>query len=256
MKKLILFINGNLGKRILKHLSECDETKIVAIVLNGKNKIDEAYSGEVQEYLQSIDFEGNSYQYSKDLWSEPKFLKDLKDSDYGVSALFGHLFPSRILEAFDGKLINLHPSLLPIGRGSDPVFWSIIEGNPQGATIHIVDEHLDTGGILVQEEIPINTWLTSGQIYDLVNEKLFQLFIEFYPSWSQDSPVLPQIGKTTEHHSSQLKKIRSDLLNKNNDIFNTLNLVQALTYSDNRKMQLRLPNEEIWEVTLQTRKVL
>ncbi len=52
--------------------------------------------------------------------------------------------------------INLHPSLLPVGRGPEPVFWTLRRGERQtGVTIHLMDEGLDTGPILAQETIEV-----------------------------------------------------------------------------------------------------
>lgn len=52
--------------------------------------------------------------------------------------------------------INAHPSLLPKYRGPNPYFWTIKNQEEKtGITLHLVDENLDTGAILAQEEIEI-----------------------------------------------------------------------------------------------------
>ena len=57
--------------------------------------------------------------------------------------------------------INLHPSLLPNYRGLAPQHFPIINGDHKtGVTVHLMDEHVDTGNIIVQKEIPI-----SGDMY-------------------------------------------------------------------------------------------
>ena len=51
------------------------------------------------------------------------------------------------------RIINIHIGFLPWNRGADPNFWSWFDDTPKGVTIHQIDEGIDTGGILVQEEI-------------------------------------------------------------------------------------------------------
>jgi len=51
------------------------------------------------------------------------------------------------------RAINLHPSLLPWNRGAHSNFWSFLEDTPKGVTIHIIDEGIDTGDILLQKKI-------------------------------------------------------------------------------------------------------
>ena len=49
-------------------------------------------------------------------------------------------------------ILNIHPSLLPVGRGPQPVFWTLRRGEPvTGATVHFMDAGLDTGPIAAQE---------------------------------------------------------------------------------------------------------
>ncbi|MEA2583036.1 MAG: methionyl-tRNA formyltransferase [Thermomicrobiales bacterium] len=52
--------------------------------------------------------------------------------------------------------LNVHPSLLPRGRGSDPVFWTLRRGEREtGITIHLMDEGYDSGPILLQERVAV-----------------------------------------------------------------------------------------------------
>ncbi len=52
--------------------------------------------------------------------------------------------------------VNVHPSLLPAGRGPDPLFWSFRRGERRtGVTIHLLNEDLDTGPVVAQEAIDL-----------------------------------------------------------------------------------------------------
>lgn len=73
-----------------------------------------------------------------------------------VVSCFPWRFPQPLLALPRLGCINLHPSLLPVGRGPEPVFWTLRRGERQtGVTVHLMDEGLDTGPILAQETIEV-----------------------------------------------------------------------------------------------------
>ena len=57
------------------------------------------------------------------------------------------------LTKFPRKAVNLHISMLPWNRGASPNLWSFVNGTPKGVTIHIIDEGLDTGDILLLRQV-------------------------------------------------------------------------------------------------------
>ena len=63
--------------------------------------------------------------------------------------------------------LNVHPSLLPKYRGAAPLNWSIIRGETKtGVTIMLMDEGMDSGDILLQQETPLGTAETVGELHD------------------------------------------------------------------------------------------
>lgn len=255
MKKVIVFMNGELGLEILSFLIPRKDTEISAVVINGLSKVTKEYENEVHGIISKMGREIDIFQYSTKLWDNLNFNKHLSGNLYGISVLFGHVFPDSIIKNFDGRLINLHPSLLPIGRGADPIFWSIVGQMPQGASIHRVEKALDAGEIFVQEEIKIESWLNSGQIYDLAMKKLMQLFLEFYPKWDSSTPSTPQFGEGTYHDARELTDFKAKILNSPGNLFEQLNLIQALTYNNDRRARIVLPNKEVWEVSLHLKQI-
>jgi methionyl-tRNA formyltransferase len=77
--------------------------------------------------------------------------------------------------------INLHPSLLPYGRGKHPYYWAINEGTPYGVTIHFIDETVDGGGYIAQREIPHDITDTGESLYRKALIEIVDLFKEVYP---------------------------------------------------------------------------
>jgi methionyl-tRNA formyltransferase len=76
------------------------------------------------------------------------------------------IFPDKLVNSI--KCINVHPGYNPYNRGWFPQVFSIIDKQPIGATIHEIDEYLDHGNIIDQEEIEINSWDTSLDVYNRV----------------------------------------------------------------------------------------
>ena len=69
-------------------------------------------------------------------------------------------FPPAILALPPLGVLNLHPTLLPRGRGPDPLFWTFRERDPEragagGVTVHLMDGGLDSGPIVAQGRVPL-----------------------------------------------------------------------------------------------------
>jgi methionyl-tRNA formyltransferase len=71
-------------------------------------------------------------------------------------ACFSRRIPAAVLRLPRLGCLNLHPSLLPDNRGPDPLFWTFCRGDEEaGVTIHLMDDGLDSGPIVLQETIPM-----------------------------------------------------------------------------------------------------
>ncbi len=78
--------------------------------------------------------------------------------DLGVLADYGQIIPPALLEIPPHGILNVHPSLLPRHRGATPIQATIAAGDPAaGVTVMLMDEGLDTGPIVAQEE-----WMLEG----------------------------------------------------------------------------------------------
>lgn len=76
--------------------------------------------------------------------------------DLVVLAGFMRILPDPIVNAFSGKMINLHPSLLPMYKGKDSIRRAFEAGETRGGcTVHFVSSDLDGGKIIAQEPVEI-----------------------------------------------------------------------------------------------------
>ena len=88
------------------------------------------------------------------------------DAELVVLAGFMRILSDGFVRGWEGKLINIHPSLLPDLRGPCPVFWALAEGRTtSGATVHrIEDARIDAGSILRRAERPIDARKSVAEI--------------------------------------------------------------------------------------------
>ncbi len=96
--------------------------------------------------------------------------------DLNVMAFVTDIVPERILNYPRCGTIQYHPSLLPKHRGGSAINWAVISGETKtGLTIFWPDRGIDTGPILLQEEVPIEPDDTTGSLYF---NKLFPLGVQ------------------------------------------------------------------------------
>ncbi|MDR7074514.1 methionyl-tRNA formyltransferase [Fictibacillus barbaricus] len=114
--------------------------------------------------------------------------------DLIVTAAYGQILPSAILEAPKFGCINVHASLLPKYRGGAPIHKSIIDGNNKtGITIMYMVEKLDAGDILTQVEVPINEKDHVGSLHDKLSAAGAKLLSETIPLLVNDKLIpIPQ----------------------------------------------------------------
>lgn len=80
---------------------------------------------------------------------------------------FGQILKPQVLELPAFGCINLHASLLPKYRGAAPIHWALINGETKtGVTTMYMDKGLDTGDIILQEELSIGVEETTGEVHD------------------------------------------------------------------------------------------
>jgi phosphoribosylglycinamide formyltransferase-1 len=87
-----------------------------------------------------------------------EMLDVLRAHDVSLVCLAGYmrLLSPEFLRAFPGRVLNVHPSLLPAFPGTDAARQAWAHGvRVTGATVHVVDEGLDSGPILLQEAVPV-----------------------------------------------------------------------------------------------------
>lgn len=95
-----------------------------------------------------------------------------------------------LLTAYENRIVNIHPSVLPAFPGKDAIGQTLEAGAEEaGVTVHFVDEGMDTGTIIAQRSFPMN-----GQDRAAVERKIHEIEHQLYPDslqqlFSRQQPV-------------------------------------------------------------------
>ncbi|MDI6603134.1 MAG: methionyl-tRNA formyltransferase [Patescibacteria group bacterium] len=121
--------------------------------------------------------------------------------DLIVVAAYGQILPKEILEIPKFGCLNLHPSLLPRWRGPSPIQYTILNGDETtGVTIILMDEKMDHGPILAQQELKFSiSNLEFSNLHDKLAELETELLLKTIPKWikGEIKPKPQDESKTT-----------------------------------------------------------
>jgi methionyl-tRNA formyltransferase len=115
----------------------------------------------------------------------PKKLSDITEElrtispTVGVLLAYGRIIPQSILELFPCGIVNIHPSLLPLHRGSMPIEGAILEGASEtGVSLMRLEKEMDAGPIYAQGVLSLSGQESKQEVYDdlleLGNAMLFE----------------------------------------------------------------------------------
>jgi phosphoribosylglycinamide formyltransferase 1 len=110
---------------------------------------------------------------------EQAILAELRKHEIEFIALAGYmrLIGPTLLDAYEGKIVNIHPSLLPAFPGKDAIGQAYRAGvKITGVTIHYIDEGMDTGPIIAQRAIAIHEGESLAQLEARIHEVEHELY--------------------------------------------------------------------------------
>ena len=96
--------------------------------------------------------------------------------DLIVLAGWMRIISPKLIEAFPGKIINIHPSLLPKYKGLNAVQQALdARDHTTGCTVHYVTEELDSGEIIIQEEVGILPHDTIESLTKVIQQREYEI---------------------------------------------------------------------------------
>lgn len=146
---------------------------------------------------------------------QPKKIRDAQcaeelkkyNADVMVVIAFGQILPKSVLEMTQYGCINVHASLLPKYRGAAPIQWSIIEGESvTGVTTMQMDEGLDTGDMIMKQEVPISADETGESLHDKLAEAGAKLCVKTLEALEAGTAVFEKQGESPTAYAKMLTK--------------------------------------------------
>ncbi len=112
---------------------------------------------------------------------DAEIVKELKKRDVELVCLAGYmrLLSAEFVNAFEGRIVNIHPSLLPDFPGLDAQRQAFDAGvKVTGCTVHFVDEMLDHGPVILQKEVEIFDHDTADSLAARILEQEHKLYVD------------------------------------------------------------------------------
>ena len=173
---IAVFISGkgtNLNNLIKFSKKKISPIKIKLVISSKKNA-----KGLI--YAKKNNIKSLIFNFKKKLVAENKLLKILKIKKIKIICLAGFktILTSKFINSFNGKIINIHPSLLPKYKGLN-THNRVIANNEKftGCTVHFVNKDLDSGRTIIQKKIKIRKKDTVSTL----TKKVLKLEHQIYP---------------------------------------------------------------------------
>lgn len=159
------------------------------------------------------------------------FLKLFRkiDPEMVVVTAFGQILPKEIIEGPKYGCINVHPSLLPKYRGAAPVNWALINGERKtGITVMQMDEGIDSGDILFQEETLIKPHECFGELNNRLSIMGAELLLKTIRIIMSGMIIKTSQDTSLATYAPRLKR-ESGLIHWNSNVTQIVNLIRGLS---------------------------
>ncbi|MBQ2765205.1 MAG: phosphoribosylglycinamide formyltransferase [Firmicutes bacterium] len=174
MKRLVVLASGRGSnfKAILDHVEAGDiNGEIVAVISDNFNA--KALETAREHEIEAIYGNAKSDEYTDWLIGTVKTYAP----DYILLAGYMRIVPPEFVSAFEGKIINIHPALLPSFKGLHGQRQALEYGvKIAGCTVHYVDEGMDTGKIIAQRAVEVKDDDTEETLSARILEQEHQLY--------------------------------------------------------------------------------
>tara|TARA_B100000519_G_scaffold10360_1_gene8064 strand:- start:147 stop:767 length:621 start_codon:yes stop_codon:yes gene_type:complete len=184
LKNLGILISGrgsnmeSILKAIKKKKIPINPAVVISNKPNAKGLAIAKKMGIQTEVIESSKYKGKRLQYDKEIISTLKKYKVTPSNGLVCLAGFMRIISPYFIKEYKNKILNIHPALLPAFPGLDAQKQAIEFGSKfSGCTVHFVDEGVDTGPIIIQEIVKIN----SNDTEKSLSKKILIKEHEIYP---------------------------------------------------------------------------
>ena len=185
---------------------------------------------------------------------DPKTLEKIakENLDYIICIHCPYIIPASILSLPRIGVLNLHPALLPYNRGWNTPSWAILENSRYGATLHFMEDTVDTGDIILQKELKIDAADTADTLYKRVLDLEIDVFKEAWPHLLTRtvSRQSQNVIKGTVHKKGDLESVQRINLHEKTDPECFINLLRGLTTNNIQEAAFFEKNGERYRIQI------
>jgi phosphoribosylglycinamide formyltransferase-1 len=195
-KRIVIFASGSgtNAQNIIRYFKQRQTAKVVIVLSNRRSA--PVLERAADEGVDAVAFTRD------DLYENGRVERLISSASPDIIVLAGFLlkFPDSLVKMYGGKVINIHPALLPKygGKGmyGRHVHEAVITNREKesGITIHYVNEHYDEGAIIFQKSIKLNSDETPDSLASRIHEleyKYFPVVVEKLLAEGNDQLSLP-----------------------------------------------------------------
>lgn len=190
--------------------------------------------------------------------NNPEFIEEVKNlnPDLICVVAYGKILPKELLDIPKYGCVNVHGSLLPEYRGAAPIQWAVLNGDKKtGITTMFMDVGMDTGDMILKEEVDIGENETTGELWDrlkVIGANLLVKTVKKIEEGTATRTPQPEEGTVAPMIEKEMGKI--DWENKTADQIKNLvrglnPIMGAYSYLEGRKIKF-------WKVQTLTEKEL
>ena len=178
--------------------------------------------------------------------NNPEFLEEVKklNPDLICVVAYGKILPQELLDIPKYGCVNVHGSLLPEYRGAAPIQWAVLNGDKKtGVTTMFMNAGMDTGDMILKEEVEIGDDETTGKLWDrlkMIGANLLIKTVKEIENGTATRTKQPEEGTMAPMLSKEMAKI--DWENKTaqeiKNLVRGLNpIMGAYTFLDGKKIK-------------------
>ncbi len=147
-----------------------------------------------------------------------------EDADVFIVAAYGRILPKEVLCMPKFGCVNIHASLLPKLRGAAPINRAVMNGDTKGGiTIMYMDEGVDTGDIILQQEIDIPDDMNAGEYHDAMAALGARLICRYLDMGKEGNvPRTKQQGDFTYADKIEKAELHIDFSSGANEVYNKI----------------------------------
>ncbi|QYJ68288.1 methionyl-tRNA formyltransferase [Flavobacterium litorale] len=155
------------------------------------------------------------------------FLKELAALNANLQVVVAfRMLPTQVWQMPKLGTFNLHASLLPKYRGAAPINWAIINGEQEtGVTTFFIDEKIDTGAIILKQQIAIKPEETAGELHDrlmLLGVDAVLLTLSQIANGSAETTIQPTTGAIKTAYKLDKDNCKIDWTKSGKTIYNLI----------------------------------